>query len=84
MTPEQQRKWDRVIAWAKTTSAWSDAEAALAADAELKELRSQLAGRFALQSTSSHPAPCAHHCEARAFEIDPRTLKQERGALLYE
>jgi hypothetical protein len=44
-------------------------------------LRAQLAqpeqepDRQALQAAGTHPAPCARHCEAKAFEIEIRSLK---------
>jgi hypothetical protein len=28
-----------------------------------------------LQAEGKHPAPCARHCEAKAFEIEIRSLK---------
>ena len=31
--------------------------------------------RRALQAAGTHPAPCARHCEAKAFEIEIRSLK---------
>jgi hypothetical protein len=31
--------------------------------------------RRALQAAGTHPAPCARHCEAKAFEIEIRWLK---------
>ena len=31
--------------------------------------------RRALQAAGTHPAPCARHCEAKAFEIEIRGLK---------
>ena len=31
--------------------------------------------RQALQAEGKHPAPCARHCEAKAFEIEIRSLK---------
>jgi hypothetical protein len=31
--------------------------------------------RQALQAAGTHPAPCARHCEAKAFEIEIRSLK---------
>ena len=31
--------------------------------------------RRALQAEGKHPAPCARHCEAKAFEIEIRSLK---------
>ena len=31
--------------------------------------------RRALQAAGAHPAPCARHCEAKAFEIEIRSLK---------
>jgi hypothetical protein len=31
--------------------------------------------RGALQAAGIHPAPCARHCEAKAFEIEIRSLK---------
>jgi hypothetical protein len=30
--------------------------------------------RRALQAEGKHPAPCARHCEAKAFEIEIRSL----------
>ena len=40
-------------------------------------LRAQLAqpDRQSLQAAGTHPAPCARHCEANAFEIEIRSLK---------
>ena len=34
-----------------------------------------------LQASGEHPAPCARHCEAVAFEIEIRRLTAERDAL---
>jgi hypothetical protein len=31
--------------------------------------------RQALQAAGTHPAPCARHCEAKAYEIEIRSLK---------
>jgi hypothetical protein len=36
--------------------------------------------RHALQAEGKHPAPCARHCEARAFEIEIRNLKAQLAA----
>ena len=47
-------------------------------------LRAQLAqpDRQALQAAGTHPAPCARHCEAKAFEIEIRGLKSALRAAL--
>jgi hypothetical protein len=47
------------------------------------------ADRASAQASGTHPAPCARMCEARAFEIEIRTLKArlataEQGARRYE
>ena len=34
-----------------------------------------------LQASGEHPAPCARHCEAVAFEIEIRRLTAERDAM---
>lgn len=45
--------------------------------AAIPALRAQLAqpDRQTLQAAGTHPAPCARHCEAKAFEIEIRSLK---------
>jgi len=35
--------------------------------------------RRVLQAAGTHPAPCARHCEAKAFEIEIRRLKAALG-----
>lgn len=40
--------------------------------------------RQALQAAGTHPAPCARHCEAKAFEIEIRLLKSALRAALAE
>ncbi|WP_009522290.1 hypothetical protein [Imbroritus primus] len=37
--------------------------------------------RHELQATGGHPAPCARHCEANAFEIEIRRLKSSAEAV---
>lgn len=44
----------------------------LKAEARVKELE---ASRQALQAEGKHPAPCARHCEANAFQIEVRRLE---------
>lgn len=51
-------------------------------DAEIARLTNLLEHRAELQSAGTHPAPCARHCEAVAFEIEIRGLKRQRDALL--
>lgn len=46
--------------------------------AEIADLRAALdTDRRDLQSDGHHPAPCARHCEAMAFNIEIRRLKHE-------
>jgi hypothetical protein len=35
----------------------------------------QAPDRRALQAAGDHPAPCARHCEAKAYEIEIRSMK---------
>jgi hypothetical protein len=51
---------------------FADNKKALEAALEQPE---QPADRRALQAAGIHPAPCARHCEAKAFEIEIRSLK---------
>ena len=37
--------------------------------------------RIAQQAAGTHPAPCARHCEANAFQIEIRGLKSHVAAL---
>jgi hypothetical protein len=51
---------------------------------EIDDLRAALEkpDRQSLQAAGTHPAPCARHCEAKAFEIETRGLKSAlRSAL---
>ena len=36
-----------------------------------------MSDRHELQAAGTHPAPCARHCEATAFEIEIRRLRSE-------
>lgn len=49
-------------------------EAIAALRAALKQPE-QKPDRQVLQAAGTHPAPCARHCEAKAFEIEIRSLK---------
>ena len=40
--------------------------------------------RRALQAEGKHPAPCARHCESKAFEIEIRSLKSSLLAMWTE
>lgn len=40
--------------------------------------------RETLQAAGIHPAPCARHCEATAFEIEIRRLKADNDRLRVE
>jgi len=40
---------------------------------EFKRIEAE-AKRRSLQAAGTHPAPCARHCEAKAFEIEIRSL----------
>lgn len=53
-------------------------------DATCSSLRAELAkpDRHALQAEGTHPAPCALHCEAPAFQNEIRALKAERDAAM--
>ena len=42
------------------------------------------ADRIAQQAAGAHPAPCARHCEANAFQIEIRGLKSHVAALEVE
>ena len=42
------------------------------------------ADRIAQQAAGTHPAPCARHCEANAFQIEIRGLKSHVAALEVE
>ena len=44
-------------------------------NSELLEAMEQEPDRRLLQAAGTHPAPCARHCEAKAFEIEIRGLK---------
>lgn len=50
------------------------AQALEKAEARVKELE---ADRQSLQAEGKHPAPCARHCEANAFQIEVRRLEAE-------
>ena len=39
------------------------------------------ADRIAQQAAGTHPAPCARHCEANAFQIEIRRLQSHVSAL---
>jgi hypothetical protein len=45
------------------------------ADGVPPQVPEQEPDRRALQAEGKHPAPCARHCEAKAFEIEIRSLK---------
>ena len=36
-----------------------------------------MSDRHEMQAAGTHPAPCARHCEATAFEIEIRRLRSE-------
>ena len=40
--------------------------------------------RIAQQAAGTHPAPCARHCEANAFQIEIRRLQSHVAALEVE
>jgi len=50
----------------------------------MEELRTALEqpDRQTLQAAGTHPAPCARHCEAKAFELEIRSLKSALRAAL--
>lgn len=50
----------------------------------VQALRAQLdqPDRQTLQAAGVHPAPCARHCEAKAYEIDIRSFKSALRAAL--
>ena len=39
-----------------------------------------MSDRHEMQAAGTHPAPCARHCEAKAFEIEVRRLRSELAA----
>jgi len=41
---------------------------------EYKQETAQEPDRRVLQAGGTHPAPCARHCEAKAYEIEIRSL----------
>lgn len=41
-----------------------------------------MSDRQALQAAGVHPAPCARHCEATAFEIEIRRLQNDYQRLM--
>lgn len=55
--------------------AWYDAGVKKLAGAQLKQQAAP--DRRDLQAAGTHPAPCARHCEAKAFEIEIRSLKSQ-------
>jgi hypothetical protein len=52
----------------------ADVYTALKAALEQPE-QEQAPDRRALQAAGDHPAPCARHCEAKAYEIEIRSMK---------
>lgn len=36
-----------------------------------------MSDRHEMQAAGTHPAPCARHCEAKAFEIEIRRLRHD-------
>ena len=51
------------------------------AAAEIERLREWAGDRRDLQQHGKHPAPCARHCEAMAFEIELRQARAESERL---
>ena len=43
----------------------------------MTDLKQAEPDRRDLQAAGTHPAPCARHCEAKAFEIEIRSLKSQ-------
>ena len=43
----------------------------------VREIERLTAGRHELQAAGTHPAPCARHCEATAYEIEIRRLRHD-------
>jgi hypothetical protein len=69
-TPQMPTPLERKLAVVKIGAARAALEAAL----EQPEQQAE-PDRRALQAEGKHPAPCARHCEAKAFEIEIRSLK---------
>jgi hypothetical protein len=53
---------------------------AIRALAALAAVSSEAPDRIELQAKGKHPAPCARHCEANAFNIEIRQLKAQLAA----
>ena len=48
----------------------------------VREIERLNANRHELQAEGTHPAPCARHCEATAFQIEIRNLRRQGYELL--
>lgn len=69
-TPNMPTPLERKLAVERIERARNALEAAL-------EQQQAEPDRRALQAEGKHPAPCARHCEAKAFEIEIRSLKSQ-------